>query len=112
MKRNIGQLLSNCLKQMSENKQKADTRKEYGTGIENKIIQNDGKKTIVCGLASIVCAFVGIVVRIFSFVGLIFGIVALRNGLERKGLALVGIICSAVSIAWPLVAYLVVLIAN
>ena len=64
--------------------------------------ENNGKAfgivSLVCGIVSlplICCTYIGLIVAVTSIV---FGILSIKKGENAKGMAIAGIICSAVSI--------------
>lgn len=105
MKRNTGDILANCGKQLVENKKKRQIREKYSIN-ENAYQINEGQKTVACGVASIICGGIGIFFWLMGIVGLILGIVAVKNPNERKGTAITGTILSVFALVWPLMAYI------
>jgi len=111
MKRNTGDILAYCGKQLVENKKKRQIREKYSIN-ENAYQINEGQKTVACGVASIICGGIGIFFWLMGIVGLILGIVAVKNPNMRKGTAIIGIILSAFALVWPVLAYLMILLVN
>lgn len=105
MKRDTGDILANCGKQLVENKKKRQIQEKYS--INDNVYQiNEGQKTVACGVASIICGGIGIFFWLMGIVGLILGIVAVKNPNERKGTAIVGVVISTFAPAWPILAYI------
>lgn len=111
MKRSTEDIIVNCGKQLAENKKKRQIREKYSIN-ENVYQINEGQKTVACGVASIICGCIGIIFWLMGIVGLILGIVAVMNSNERKGTAIAGTVISALALAWPILAYLMILLVN
>ena len=73
---------------------------------------NNGKAfgivSLVCGIVSILficCTYIGLIVGVTSIV---FGILSIKRGEDAKGMAIAGIICSAISILVIVITLIVV----
>lgn len=88
----------------------------YGyTAYQNVPRQNNGMigfsiAGMTCGILSIICCFLHIFDLAIAIPGLVFSIIAIVKKYEGRGMAIAGIICSAIGLLFSIIYFLYIVI--